>query len=502
MTDILLLLVLLIVQTPKVSPQPYQADSEGNCLNRTTEYLLDDSDLCCKKCPPGQRLKEECSRTKDTVCENCPAGQYMENWNYAPNCISCNKCKKNKGLQDAQKCSSTVRSLCVCQPGMFCVMGFEDPYCTASCNIYSKCRSGSGVSLPGTGDSDVRCERCPSGMFSDTASSTDRCRNHTNCRGRAVVRKGDATSDNQCEPESSTSGTLPQTSTKEPRATATTVMSTAFATSDFKAPLVPTDSTLSIVSEDLSSKPFAYSTKPPPPSPISDTTLAAVIAGVVGILLFVIILLVLCKIWKKDAEVFHPKVDANGNCESGDKIKEGYIVETQLASFTVTSAEQQCLLQNGEACSDHSQSSNNTETSTRTDGLSSQESIGPLQSTLALHNPLSVLSEPLSLLSDTEPVSSQPSFPSQPSSQPSSQPTSPQVISPVTSPSVNVNITVHIGNGSCGTPSITPRDLMQVDSILPFGEEEKFFSNPQQEDGKQSLMSVQESYNKSESYNT
>lgn len=225
----------------------------------------------------------------------------------------------------------------------------------------------------------------------------------------------------------------------------------------------------------------------------------------------------------------HPKVDANGNCESGDKvsipllfflntflnigvtiqntedqpffyifplqINPNYLGETQLASFTVTSPEQRHLLQNGEASSDHSQCSNNTETLTRTDGCSSLESIGPLQSTLALHDPHSALSEPRSLHSNIEPFTPQPSIPIQYSSQPSSQPTSPQVISPVTtSPHVNVNITFHIANGSCGTPtSITPTDLRQVDSKLPFGEEEETFSIPQQEAGKQSLMSVQES---------
>lgn len=176
------------------------------------------------------------------------------------------------------------------------------------------------------------------------------------------------------------------------------------------------------------------------------------------------------------------------------QINLGYLGETQLTSLTVTSPEQQCLLQNGEVCSDHSQSSNNTETLTRTDGCSSEESIGPLLSTVALHNPLSALSEPMTLLSNTEPISPQLSVPTQISSQPSSQPTSPQVISPVTpSPHVNVNITFNIANGTCGTPTVTPTDLMQVDSKLPFGEKEESFSIPQQEAGKQSLISVQES---------
>ncbi len=166
--------------------------------------------------------------------------------------------------------------------------------------------------------------------------------------------------------------------------------------------------------------------------------------------------------------------------------------ETKLTSFK----EQQCLLEKVEACSEQSQSSSNTtETLTRTDGCNSYESIGPLQSTIALQNPQSAISAPMTLLSNTESVNPQTSIPTQSSS----QPTSPQIISPeTTSPQVNVNIIFSIGNGSGGTPSVIPKDLIQVDSKLPFGEEEESVNVPQQEDGKYSQISVQESASYSE----
>lgn len=172
-------------------------------------------------------------------------------------------------------------------------------------------------------------------------------------------------------------------------------------------------------------------------------------------------------------------------------ISQDFLRETQQFSFTVTSPEQRCLLEKVEACSDHSQSSNNTESLTRTEDCSSCESNAPLQSTFALQGPHSALSEPMTLISSAEPVSPV-STPSSFPAQSSSQPSSPQIVSPVTSPQVNVNITFHIGNGSARTPSVMPMDLVQADSQLPFGEEESF-SIPQQEAGKQSLMSVQES---------
>ncbi|KAM6927209.1 tumor necrosis factor receptor superfamily member 1B [Xenentodon cancila] len=296
-------------------------------------------------------MLKQCSPHDETVCERCPEESYMEDWNYAQNCRSCNKCKARKGLQFAWQCSSTKNSKCLCQPGMFCVMGFEDPYCS-DCKKYMSCKVGYGVSVQGTPNNNVKCEQCPTGTFSNTVSYTDRCKPHT-------------------------------------------------------------------------------------------------------------------------------------------KMGSSY---SQLISLKVTTPEQVHLLEKGEAISDQSQCSNDSETLTRTEGYSSRESISPLQSTLMLNNPTSALSEPMTLRTDTEPVTPPVSIPPQSSS----QPTSPQIISPVTNnPHVNVNITLHIGNGSYGSSSFMPTDLKHED-ILPFGEEDASFSIPQQEAGKQSLMSVQESANYSE----
>lgn len=54
-----------------------------------------------------------------------------------------------KGLKEAQVCSPTENSRCVCPPGMFCSMGFDDPFCIA-CSKYRSCRPGFGVSIQGT----------------------------------------------------------------------------------------------------------------------------------------------------------------------------------------------------------------------------------------------------------------------------------------------------------------------------------------------------------------
>ncbi|XP_072238033.1 tumor necrosis factor receptor superfamily member 1B [Leuresthes tenuis] len=489
MEDILILLVLVIVQTTKVYSLPYVANSEGKCHNTTTEYVPDGSNLCCSKCPPGSRLITECSKNTDSVCENCGLDMYMENWNYAKNCFSCSKCKQKKGLQFGQNCTTTKNSKCVCQPGMYCQMGFDDPYCT-DCTSYTVCKAGFGVSAPGTRSSNVKCEKCPNGAFSSINSHKDRCKPHTNCNGRAVITEGDAFKDTICEEQTEPAFTTP---TVGPMliitSTASTTVTTVGASTDSTTPNEVKDSTPSFRS--VSGEVATLSTTRSTTTSQQDTVLVAVIAGVIGLLfLFIIVFLVFLykRVLKKDSLIIHTKVDANGNCESGDTIDKNYSKDSQMTSSTATTPEQVCLLEKVEVNSDQSQCSSQSETLTRGDGYSSDMSSSSLQSTSGLDRQTSVLSEPRTLLSNVEPVSVPSSIPAQSSS----QPTSPQIISPVTnSPHVNVNITLHIGNGSCGTPSFTPTDFRQPE--YPFGAEEESFSTPQQEAGKQSQMSVQES---------
>uniref|UniRef100_A0A667X6T9 Tumor necrosis factor receptor superfamily, member 1B n=1 Tax=Myripristis murdjan TaxID=586833 RepID=A0A667X6T9_9TELE len=407
----------------------------------------------CSSVITGHRLVEQCSDTTNSVCEPCPSDQYLVDWNFSPNCFSCPRCKAKKGLQYAQNCSSSTKSKCVCLPGMYCMLDYNAPYCS-ECAKYTTCKPGTGVSIQGTPNSNVKCAQCKEGTFSNKASSTNACQPHTNCQGRAVLRKGNATSDTVCEPEPLSSTILPQSPPAEPRGNFVTsngspLTTAASPTSDPRLP----------VTSSFSGVMIYHSTK----APLPDTNM------------------------KTGAEDFHPKTDANGNCERDVKV-----TDTHLTSFTVTSPEQQCLLEKGETCSPICQSSDDTEISTKMEGCSNQgcESISTSLYTTAPHDPHSMLSEPMSLLSNSEPISSQPSIPPQSSS----QPTSPQLISPVAaSPHVNVNITFHIGNGSCGTPPVIPTNSVQTDSDLPVGEEEECFSVPQQEAGKQLLTSVAES---------
>lgn len=464
MKDIVLLLVLLSTQTIKTSSQPQAPGPDQNCSS--LKYLNDDLNLCCNKCPPGQRLKKECTETSETVCEPCQPEQFMESWNYARNCFSCIKCKESKGLQFTQKCTSTTNSICACMPGRFCLMAIKGLSCQ-ECTRYKNCKVGYGVLVKGTANSDVTCKPCPEGTFSDTVSYTDVCKPHTDCDERDVIRKGNAFSDTECKPAAQQ-----HISKISP---GSTVISTA-------GPLRPTNTTPSVSLSVLTTE-MIKPTKSPVPSTGPDKHLGmfdvAVISSAtsVGLLfIFIVLLLVFCKRKKAD----RPKVDANGNCES-DNNTNLFNEDTQRLSLMDMGPERQCLLKKLEVCSNQMQCIRST------DDNSSNESIGPQPLTLPLYQPQSFLSEPMTLQSNTDYGVSQTSA----ATQSSSQPTSPQNMTP--SPLVNVNINLHIGNGTCGTPSVMLTDIIPVDPEVPYGEEEVSSSLPQQEAGKLSLTSVEES---------
>lgn len=132
----------------------------------------------------------------------------------------------------------------------------------------------------GTKNSNVKCKICSSGTFSDTESYTAPCLPHTewvkesqiciqlletlltmiflrffhSCGSRAVVRKGNTTSDTVCEPEAFTSSTHTSKNKLPVNPVMTTVITTLYSPSAWEQ----TGSTQS-VSEPV----FNYSTKVP-----------------------------------------------------------------------------------------------------------------------------------------------------------------------------------------------------------------------------------------------
>ncbi|XP_068935710.1 tumor necrosis factor receptor superfamily member 1B [Petaurus breviceps papuanus] len=172
---------------------PYTPQLEGKCRNTKTEYYNDDLQMCCDRCPPGQRVLHFCSRDSNTICVDCDDDTYTEVWNWIKECHSCrSRCHPN--LVEIKNCTKKENRICACKPANFCLRRSKST--CLQCLKYTECPQGFGVAKPGTLDSDVVCAACALGTFSDTVSSTDVCKPHRVCLSVAVP--GNATSDAIC----------------------------------------------------------------------------------------------------------------------------------------------------------------------------------------------------------------------------------------------------------------------------------------------------------------
>ncbi|XP_029688283.1 tumor necrosis factor receptor superfamily member 1A-like [Takifugu rubripes] len=98
-------LLLLCLVTPTLT----------SCLD--VEYQSE-SGICCNKCPPGYRLKEECSAPRErSNCTACPYGQYMDTMNYADKCRTCRKCNNHKVV--FRPCKGNQNTVCQCDKGYY-----------------------------------------------------------------------------------------------------------------------------------------------------------------------------------------------------------------------------------------------------------------------------------------------------------------------------------------------------------------------------------------------
>uniref|UniRef100_A0A8K9WVU9 Tumor necrosis factor receptor superfamily, member 1B n=1 Tax=Oncorhynchus mykiss TaxID=8022 RepID=A0A8K9WVU9_ONCMY len=127
---------------------PYTPDSDGSCRNKTAEYYNPDVNLCCSKCTSA-------------------FDSFM---------------REDKGLKYVQKCSSTTKTQCACQTGMYCILD-QHPDCK-ECSSYTYCKPGHGVSVEGTAESDVECASLTHAFM----HNTNACKHaHTQTRTHTAI---------------------------------------------------------------------------------------------------------------------------------------------------------------------------------------------------------------------------------------------------------------------------------------------------------------------------
>ncbi|XP_059808045.1 tumor necrosis factor receptor superfamily member 1B-like isoform X1 [Hypanus sabinus] len=185
---------------PESQDNPTIRKSQADCTNRTIETFLKFLQVCCSRCQPGTYQIQACSRDADTQCGPCGTDRYTEHWNTLRKCRGCEApCSDDQ--DEVQPCTPTSMRVCQCVNGFHCI-DLSGKTCN-QCRKHTECKEGYGVVEKGTKDSDVKCERCAPGTFSDKVSSTEPCRPHTVCaaEGRKTSREGSDVEDTKCSSE-------------------------------------------------------------------------------------------------------------------------------------------------------------------------------------------------------------------------------------------------------------------------------------------------------------
>ncbi|XP_014796887.1 PREDICTED: tumor necrosis factor receptor superfamily member 8 isoform X2 [Calidris pugnax] len=190
--------LLLLLQDIQTAPQT-SLNPSHSCDTLENWFYDESSRSCCYQCPSGYVKKKSCPRDPAGDCMRCGPEQYVNNEeSQKPRCDACVSCAKESDLVEKKPCSFNSSRVCECRPGLFCQTPVVNT--CSRCQQHTVCQPGFGVKVRGTSTTDVTCEKCPAGTFSDQHSSTDICKPHTNCAklNKVALHKGNATHDQVC----------------------------------------------------------------------------------------------------------------------------------------------------------------------------------------------------------------------------------------------------------------------------------------------------------------
>ncbi|XP_050924407.1 tumor necrosis factor receptor superfamily member 14 isoform X6 [Lates calcarifer] len=167
----------------------------GNSLTcHPAEYQTGNE--CCHKCPPGSRVKTDCTEFRSTSCLPCLEGTYMNQPTGLKDCFPCTNCNTDPGLKIKTSCTSTSDTVCEPLEGFYC-MDVKDKGCEAA-QRHRHCEPGQYISKKGTASTDTECSDCTDGTFSNGTFTS--CQPHTQCESvnLQMIRPGTATTDVEC----------------------------------------------------------------------------------------------------------------------------------------------------------------------------------------------------------------------------------------------------------------------------------------------------------------
>ncbi|XP_014891411.1 tumor necrosis factor receptor superfamily member 14-like isoform X2 [Poecilia latipinna] len=164
-----------------------------------TEYEIEGE--CCPMCPPGTRVKTDCTEFKSTSCQKCPERTYMDLPNRLKRCYPCSTCGSGAGLKEKRGCEITADTVCEPMEGFYCTDSTSEGCVVAQ--KHRSCEPGQFISRMGTASTDTECSECISGSFSDGTMLS--CQNHTQCEKEnlQLIKAGTASTDAECGEKSS-----------------------------------------------------------------------------------------------------------------------------------------------------------------------------------------------------------------------------------------------------------------------------------------------------------
>ncbi|XP_072222527.1 tumor necrosis factor receptor superfamily member 14-like isoform X1 [Leuresthes tenuis] len=156
---------------------------------------------CCPMCPPGSRVKTDCTEFRSTSCLPCTDGTFMDKLNGLKHCVQCTICDSGSGLKVKQSCTPSSDTVCETVEGFFCVDSTKSG--CAEAQKHKSCNPGQYISRRGTTSTDTECSDCSSGTFSDGTLTS--CQPHTQCESENIqlIKAGNSSSDAECGEKSS-----------------------------------------------------------------------------------------------------------------------------------------------------------------------------------------------------------------------------------------------------------------------------------------------------------
>ncbi|XP_056240324.1 tumor necrosis factor receptor superfamily member 14-like [Seriola aureovittata] len=118
----------------------------GNTLTcHPAEYQTGNE--CCPMCPPGSRVKTDCTEFRSTSCLPCIEGTFVNQPTGLKQCFPCSNCDPGSGLRIKSSCTTILDAVCEAQEGFYCT-DLTKNSCVAA-EKHTRCQPGQYISQTG-----------------------------------------------------------------------------------------------------------------------------------------------------------------------------------------------------------------------------------------------------------------------------------------------------------------------------------------------------------------